>query len=183
MSEFEKLNPLRFWCQKVLPLTYDNSLSYDELLCKVVNYLNNIIKDIDAIPDYIKSLLTEERLKEILAELLDELRVQIVEDDEGTKTTASKDRKAGDLLWLNNKLICITRDILAGTEYIEDVGEVGITGNFVYRTVGEQMSAIYSSDNQRLTIYGFVDPSTTIVTRGDTHIYNGATQTIEIKEI
>ena len=36
----------RFWCQLALPLTYDDSLSYYELLCKVVNYLNNTIEDV-----------------------------------------------------------------------------------------------------------------------------------------
>ena len=38
-------NTFRFWCQKVLPLVYDDSLSYYELLCKVVDYLNKIIED------------------------------------------------------------------------------------------------------------------------------------------
>lgn len=33
----------RFWCQKVLPLVYDNSLSYYEVLCKVVEYINQLI--------------------------------------------------------------------------------------------------------------------------------------------
>lgn len=33
----------RFWCQKVLPLVYDNSLSYYEVLCKVVTYINKLI--------------------------------------------------------------------------------------------------------------------------------------------
>lgn len=36
----------RFWCQKVLPLVYDDSLSYYELLCKVVKYLNNTNEDV-----------------------------------------------------------------------------------------------------------------------------------------
>lgn len=36
----------RFWCQKVLPIVYDDSLSYYELLNKVVNYLNNVIADV-----------------------------------------------------------------------------------------------------------------------------------------
>lgn len=44
---------LRFWCQKVLPLTYDDSLSYYELLDKVVKYLNNVIEDMEKIPDFI----------------------------------------------------------------------------------------------------------------------------------
>ena len=35
----------RFWCQKVLPLVYDDSLSYYEVLCKVVKYINNIIEE------------------------------------------------------------------------------------------------------------------------------------------
>ena len=39
MTHFEKL---RFWCQKVLPLAYDDSLSYYELLCKVVEHLNTL---------------------------------------------------------------------------------------------------------------------------------------------
>lgn len=32
-----------FWCYKVLPLVYDQSLSYYEVLCKVVKYINDLI--------------------------------------------------------------------------------------------------------------------------------------------
>lgn len=42
-TEIHGLRHFRFWCQKVLPLVYDDSLSYYEILCKVVNYINNII--------------------------------------------------------------------------------------------------------------------------------------------
>ena len=38
------METFRFWCQKVLPLVYDNSLSYYEVLCKVVEYINNLIE-------------------------------------------------------------------------------------------------------------------------------------------
>lgn len=34
---------LRFWCHKVLPAVFDDSLSYYELLCKVVDKLNEVI--------------------------------------------------------------------------------------------------------------------------------------------
>lgn len=37
------INKLRYWCYKVLPLVYDDSLSYYELLCKVVEKLNEVI--------------------------------------------------------------------------------------------------------------------------------------------
>lgn len=46
MKEYSNISPFRFWCQKVLPLIYDDSLSYYELLCKVVSYINNIIDDL-----------------------------------------------------------------------------------------------------------------------------------------
>lgn len=41
-----KFRPFRFFCQKVLPLVYDESLSYYEVLNKVVDYLNAMIKDL-----------------------------------------------------------------------------------------------------------------------------------------
>lgn len=44
-----KIENFRYWCQKVLPLSYDDSLSYYELLCKTVNYLNNIINDVNVL--------------------------------------------------------------------------------------------------------------------------------------
>ena len=38
------LKHFRFWCYKVLPLVYDDSLSYYEVLCKVVDYINKLIE-------------------------------------------------------------------------------------------------------------------------------------------
>lgn len=46
---FNKEQPFRFWCQKALPLVYDDALSYYELLCRVVAYLNNMMSDINAV--------------------------------------------------------------------------------------------------------------------------------------
>ena len=39
------IRKLRFYCHKVLPLVYDDSLSYYEVLCKVVNKINEIIEN------------------------------------------------------------------------------------------------------------------------------------------
>ena len=38
------VSTLKYWCYKVLPLVYDDSLSYYELLCKVVAKLNELIE-------------------------------------------------------------------------------------------------------------------------------------------
>lgn len=50
------LKSFRMWCQKVLPLVYDDSLSYYEVLCKVVTYLNNVIEGTNGVIDDIEGL-------------------------------------------------------------------------------------------------------------------------------
>ena len=40
----KKINKINVCCQKVLPLVYDESLSYYEVLCKVIQKLNELIK-------------------------------------------------------------------------------------------------------------------------------------------
>lgn len=45
IGTFNTPGTLKFWCQKVLPLVYDDSLSYYELLCKVVDYINKLLED------------------------------------------------------------------------------------------------------------------------------------------
>ena len=51
------IKPLHFWCQKVLPLVYDESLSYYEVLCKVREKLNEIIQEQNKQADIIKEIL------------------------------------------------------------------------------------------------------------------------------
>lgn len=43
----DTLSPFQVWCQKVLPTIYDNSLSYYELLTKVVKYLNDTMMNVN----------------------------------------------------------------------------------------------------------------------------------------
>lgn len=50
------LKYFRMWCQKVLPLVYDDSLSYYEVLCKVVTYLNNVIEGTNGVIDDVEEL-------------------------------------------------------------------------------------------------------------------------------
>ena len=77
MGTYTNLTPFRFWCQKVLPLTYDNSLSYYELLCKVVDYLNKTMEDVDtAIEDMEKLYDAYDELQEFVTDYFDNLDVQ-----------------------------------------------------------------------------------------------------------
>ena len=54
-----ELKTFRFWCQKVLPLVYDNSLSYYETLCKIVDYINDLIAQDKVFSDDIQDLQNE----------------------------------------------------------------------------------------------------------------------------
>ena len=56
---YNDLTHFKFWCQKVLPLVYDDSLSYYEILCKIVDYINKLIDDDKAIIGDINELKSE----------------------------------------------------------------------------------------------------------------------------
>ena len=74
---FTPLKPFRYWCQKVLPLVYDDSLSYYELLCKVVDYLNKTMEDVDNFNTDMTSLYdTYEQLQEYVNNYFYSLDVQ-----------------------------------------------------------------------------------------------------------
>ena len=71
---YTPLKSFRFWCQKVLPLVYDDSLSYYEVLCKLVEYLNVLIKNQDLLNELIKEYgLSISELQEDMKTLQEEL--------------------------------------------------------------------------------------------------------------
>jgi hypothetical protein len=74
IGNFKEVKPLRYWVQHILPLVYDDSLSYMELLGKVVNTLNEVVKNNNLLPDYIMELIKEYissgEIEKVLAEVL-----------------------------------------------------------------------------------------------------------------
>lgn len=56
-----------FWCQKVLPLVYDDSLSYYEVLCKLKAKLNEVIDQMNQVSDQVNKNTTA--IQEIRAEI------------------------------------------------------------------------------------------------------------------
>lgn len=52
------IDKLKYWCHKILPLTYDDSLSYYEVLCKLTNKVNELTEYVNTgIIDYIKEAI------------------------------------------------------------------------------------------------------------------------------
>ena len=48
--------PIKFWCFKVLPLVYDDSLSYLEVLCKMKDKLNEMIEELGEFNVHLKEM-------------------------------------------------------------------------------------------------------------------------------
>lgn len=74
---YANIQPFRFYCQKVLPLVYDDSLSYYELLCKVVAYLNTVITNTNGMTEDVSNLHTAfEQLQSYVNTYFDSLDIQ-----------------------------------------------------------------------------------------------------------
>lgn len=58
-ANYRDLKEFRFWCFKVLPLVYDDELSYYEVICKCVDYINNLIENGKAISNDVEQLKQE----------------------------------------------------------------------------------------------------------------------------
>ena len=58
-TDYNDLTEFRFWCFKVLPLVYDDELSYYEVICRCVDYINNLIENDKAISDDVEQLKQE----------------------------------------------------------------------------------------------------------------------------
>lgn len=52
------LSPFMFWCHKVLPLVFDDSLSYYEAICKLVRYVNGLVDDMRLTEDELGKIKT-----------------------------------------------------------------------------------------------------------------------------
>ena len=77
LEPYKTTGSFKFWCQKVLPLVYDDSLSYYELLCKVVNYLNDVISNVDGLKTDVDNLVKAyDELQDYVNNYFDNIDVQ-----------------------------------------------------------------------------------------------------------
>lgn len=71
------MNKFKFWCQNVLPLTFDDSISYYECLCKVRDVLNSIIDALNNLQNEWEKYTDQEITK--LAKRVDDYIAQVEE--------------------------------------------------------------------------------------------------------
>lgn len=137
---FNKIPYFRFWCQKVLPTVYDDSLSYYELLCKVVAKLNEVIDSTNGVTDafnelveYVNHYLDSQNFQELVNNKLDEMA------QDGTLSNLINVTIFGEL---NDKVDKNTRDIDSLKDRVETLeGDVN-TINGDIRDIVEQLGDI-----------------------------------------
>lgn len=126
--------PFMFWCQKVLPLVYDDSLSYYEVLCKLVTYVNGLRDDVIKLGEDVTAL---NKLYNELAKLLDEYFNKGVQDS------------------VNKKL-----DEMAGNGYFDDILSKYITPFFAVNfDTTENALAYHFSVGQTVHTNGYHSPT------------------------
>lgn len=76
LKPYKSVRPFMAWCQKVLPTIYDDSLSYYELLSRLLMYIKDTISNIDGFYDDINELNeTYRKLEEYVNSYFDSLDV------------------------------------------------------------------------------------------------------------
>ena len=152
MDKNTRINEFKFWCQKVLPLVYDDSLSYYEVLCKIKNSLKELIQNFNEIPGYIIDLIEEylksDNIKDIISELLLDYILNVKYPPKGI-TPAVGDGSADD-----------TETIQACIDYAYDNG-----GMAVYLPSGKYLTGTLTLKDE-VSLFGFDRYSSHLILKG-----------------
>lgn len=198
MLNNNRIGYLHFWCQKVLPLVYDNSLSYLETLYKMKEKLNEVIKFTNDIPEYIDKKFIEEfdeeHLKELISEVFRTIEDAISANNEGTNTHFSTNYpNTGTLVWHDNKLYKTMHPIDAGDTVIPDSNiELVNFGDMFNEFLNEVKTRFTDNDDGNRetsstdrpihdlvwlnnTLYEVIKP----IAEGNAYIYSGTNKNVE----
>lgn len=85
--ELTKVPRLCYWVEHILPLVYDDSLSYMELLAKVVYKLNEMIQNNNNLPEYIegeiKKYINSDLIKQVVTEVVSNIIIDVTNPPAG----------------------------------------------------------------------------------------------------
>lgn len=149
---FTTVSPVRYWVHKILPLVYDDSLSYYEVLSKVTKVLNELIENNNNIPDYvaqmIKEYITSGAIGEVVRDVLANFMLNVKNPPQGI-TPAVGDGSTDD-----------TAAIQGCIDYAAEKGY-----GCVYIPYGKYLvSSIEAKDN--VSIFGYDRYSTGLYLKG-----------------
>lgn len=114
----ETVSKLRFWCYKILPLVYDDSLSYYEAICKATQKLNEVIDNVNELPDYINKEIVEQIGNDNLFEALFTKIIKTIASCIDDAEFTSEEKFGGEIFWHNGELVECVKHMDVGTNYI-----------------------------------------------------------------
>ena len=135
MPTLGEIGSFRFWCQKVLPAVYDDSLSYYELLCKVTEKLNELIEK-------------DNELAVIMGTVLEELEA-LRDDFEKFKESGFEDYYEAQVdKWINDHLAFIFEHVTSSVFFgLTDDGYFCTWVPYSWRTVEFDTVMDYDDEN------------------------------------
>ena len=202
---YNGLTPFRFWCQKVIPLVYDDSLSYYELLDKVVLYLNHVIEDlsateqnVDALADafarlqdyvnnYFESLDVVEAVNEAVDNEIDELiesgyfdeAIQTLIDNNLVTINADIDSLKSRMTSAENVNVTQGQLIATNAQNIADNGaNIAINATHITQ-LGESVDDIEEELSDYSDVKAQVEENTTSVSRTGLRIFDDSYESLQ----
>lgn len=171
MSNFTSVTPMKIWCQKILPLVYDNSLSYYEVLCKLTDTLNTLIENNNNIPqfiiDIIRDFLSSEEIEKIFNEIFSTFILNVKTPPDGIKPAVGNGTEDD------------TDSIQQTIDYASENGY-----GAVYFPPGKYLTRPLTLKSN-VGVYGQDRYSTTLVLRGGSSnsIFNGTVENVTIANL
>ena len=114
MGKLDNVSKFQFWAHKIIPLVYDDSLSYYEFLCKVLQKLNEVI---DALNKQNEEI---ERFEQEMLDLFEQYKEQVEEEIKRFENLffddfdSTKSYQEGDYILHNNEILRALHDVEAG---------------------------------------------------------------------
>lgn len=167
MTYYHEMRPFRFWCQKVLPLVYDDSLSYYELLCKLVDYVNHLNEDVNNLLDeyrqvmeYFDNLDLQEEIDNKLDKMAEDGTLDAIIARHTENTFSAIRRK---LLPITGQLRLLSQDDRIIHNRVSNITEIKDDENYPDMITGKQITffrgrASYkiNFNKNRLQRFGFI---------------------------
>lgn len=160
LGDYKDLQPFRFWCQKTLPLVYDDSLSYYELLCKTIDYLNKTMEDVDTLEGDVTNLhKAYEQLQDYVNNYFNTLDVQ--EEINNKLDLMANNGTLNILLQMHARMVLPSNDVSGKTDtlniqkMLNNFGYVELSGGIYYTNAPIKLktgNVIVGSGNENTVI-------------------------------
>ena len=147
------ISKLRYWCYKVLPLAYDDSLSYYEVVDKCVAKLNEIIENNNKLPEAVSEEIANQ-LKggsDIYTTLFGGI-LSAIATNEGEATYTANVKNGGEVFWLNGKLVECVEPMTVGQNYVEGSNIVSVSIDSIIEKVKDYLTVSDEGWQYRATI-------------------------------